>query len=432
MNSPQNPEYIQFIAGLATELSKIEFEKNDYFDSVWLKEESIYGLFRFDNSLTDEYINKLKIQSSMKYEFLAGFVTNEILKDFKGKQISNAENKIYKFNELIDDPNQKAKEYIQRYLKLPFKYLVSVPLSDKLSNGILEQWKEDEEIVRGFSIKKNNNVSFYYSSSLSFQFKGYLESSKDPTLKSELKSFIGLLAVLDFIQIDKSMTLGFMRPMFADKLEVNDKTNERTYQLNLDDFYTKSLLRFSKSKNNPCYKRGKVYEIGFPNLDLEQQDKDEFNDKVKKFFSNLNNGSSSRVWKACKWYFDSLVTEDELESFLFGIFSLEAALGYELKDTDKNKEDPDIYKIPIGITNTLRERVSFILGKSYQNREYYSNLISDIYSTRSAIAHGGKTFLNREEKQRLESLKNICKKVLQKLILQDSGYLEGKNPLGLE
>jgi hypothetical protein len=417
----------QFEEELIQHISEIQFEvtENKRLPSL------INPLFAFTPLLNSERMPR-ELEKKECTDF-STFVIGKILE----RLLEQRSVGIYKVKGLFGDEATVAKSFIDEYRNLPYRYTIKIPLPSYLYSNLNSYWKENEIIVKEFQLSENHGtvsklgnfgtVSILCNF-LEFQFSGYLRNSSlnNPALISLLKSFFGLQLALGILSYDNSLIYRQLRRSLIDKPLIYDETNKQDLDFQLSESFQLLILKMDVKETNPCFLRNKLYEVlgtAFPKS--RENDTEKFKKGLVELFKNAE---SARLWNACKWYFDCVSSQDEADAFLYGVFCLESLFGKGLENTDKN----EIHKVPLGITNTLRERISFLLGKNSIERKILSDTIGEIYSLRSSIAHGGRTHLNYGEVNQLTDLKDICKKAIQKLILQDTNYLDEMNPLGID
>ncbi|HCU1193505.1 TPA: hypothetical protein OUG42_005439, partial [Klebsiella pneumoniae] len=89
---------------------------------------------------------------------------------------------------------------------------------------------------------------------------------------------------------------------------------------------------------------------------------------------------------AMDWYMNAQMVMDETMSFIQICMGLEALLG------DKREGS-------IGLTQTLSDRCSYLIGKGMSDREEIKKQLKKAYELRSAIVHGLKNRINESEKE---------------------------------
>lgn len=131
------------------------------------------------------------------------------------------------------------------------------------------------------------------------------------------------------------------------------------------------------------------------------------------FINSLINDSSEPamyIKSAMDWYMNSQMVMDETMSFIQICMGLEALLG------DKREQG-------VGITQTLSDRCSYLIGKGMDDREEIKKQLKKAYELRSAIVHGLKNRINASEKEYV----NNATLFLRRAIKVECQYLEYYN-----
>ncbi|MGE3216874.1 HEPN domain-containing protein, partial [Klebsiella pneumoniae] len=101
---------------------------------------------------------------------------------------------------------------------------------------------------------------------------------------------------------------------------------------------------------------------------------------------NDNSEAAKYIKAAMDWYMNAQMVMDETMSFIQICMGLEALLG------DKREGS-------IGLTQTLSDRCSYLIGKGMSDREEIKKQLKKAYELRSAIVHGLKNRINESEKE---------------------------------
>jgi hypothetical protein len=104
--------------------------------------------------------------------------------------------------------------------------------------------------------------------------------------------------------------------------------------------------------------------------------------------------------RACRWLFDSHVSEDPLLSFVQATVVLEILLG------DKASSDE------VGLTALLANRCAYMIGASTSERSNIIKNFKALYGTRSKIVHSGKHRLSSSEQIQLHQLRALGRRVI--------------------
>jgi hypothetical protein len=101
-----------------------------------------------------------------------------------------------------------------------------------------------------------------------------------------------------------------------------------------------------------------------------------------------NNEIAKRVRRAVTWYGKAVDADSPEEKFVNLAIALESLL---IGDEGKGR-----YVTTGSITQTLRERVAFLLVDDFESRVQMSKMTRDLYGLRSGIVHGGKPIGQQE------------------------------------
>ena len=104
--------------------------------------------------------------------------------------------------------------------------------------------------------------------------------------------------------------------------------------------------------------------------------------------------------RACRWLFDSHVSEDPLLSFVQATVVLEILLG------EKAPSDE------VGLSTLLANRCAYMIGASTSERTAIIKHFKALYGTRSQIVHSGKHRLSGSEKVQLHQLRALGRRVI--------------------
>jgi len=104
--------------------------------------------------------------------------------------------------------------------------------------------------------------------------------------------------------------------------------------------------------------------------------------------------------RACRWLFDSHVSEDPLLSSVQATVVLEILLG------DKGSSEE------VGLTTLLANRCAYMVGASTSERSNIIKNFKALYGTRSKIVHSGKHNLTSSEQIQLHQLRALGRRVI--------------------
>jgi hypothetical protein len=109
-----------------------------------------------------------------------------------------------------------------------------------------------------------------------------------------------------------------------------------------------------------------------------------------------------RLRLACRWFFDSSASSDDVTAFVQAMIVMETVLG-EGASFDRNS---------ISLGELLKNRCAFLLGKTRSERDDILAAFAHLYRVRSAIVHHGQHKLSYSERTKLFELKDLCARVI--------------------
>lgn len=104
-----------------------------------------------------------------------------------------------------------------------------------------------------------------------------------------------------------------------------------------------------------------------------------------------------------QWYFDSFGGDNQLLCFVQSMVSLEILVGEDFTG--------DLPRI--GVSELLRNRVAYLIGRNRHERQEILDTFGKLYSTRSRIVHRGHSRLTHEEARFHQTLRSYCARVIQ-------------------
>lgn len=124
-------------------------------------------------------------------------------------------------------------------------------------------------------------------------------------------------------------------------------------------------------------------------------------------WDTLSQSSLSKVQKrvisAIEWVGKGLRDPDPAKAFVQFVFAIEATLTFQEKGV----------LVSPSIANHLAEYSAFIIGNDFESRSKVEKLVKEIYSRRSAVAHGGsQSVLESEVNEALELVKSLITKII--------------------
>ena len=136
--------------------------------------------------------------------------------------------------------------------------------------------------------------------------------------------------------------------------------------------------------------------------------------QISTVFSSGEKGAN--ILRASQWLFDSYTGQDELLSFVQSMVVLEILLG------EKDISDE------IGLGELLRNRCAYLIGNSHQQRSKHLQDFKQIYRVRSQIVHRGKSRLTPHELGLFNTLRWMCRRVIQEeLSLLEADLKDGNS-----
>ncbi|MBI1682688.1 HEPN domain-containing protein [Caulobacter hibisci] len=109
-----------------------------------------------------------------------------------------------------------------------------------------------------------------------------------------------------------------------------------------------------------------------------------------------------RLLLGAQWFFESRGGDSQLLCFIQTMVCLEILVGEELKG-DQPK---------LGISELIRNRVAYLIGKDMTERNHILETFGTIYKVRSEIVHRGHSRLTPEQERHHATLRSYCARVL--------------------
>ena len=214
--------------------------------------------------------------------------------------------------------------------------------------------------------------------------------------KALLKAFCGLGVAVRLFRIER--TYGVAGLGFAAHKEefyvhkAKDDGWEIDGKFDLED-HTSSAFKDVKFNDLDGKLDDEKKKIGWAVYQLRQ---------MHNVFSSGDRGA--RLVRASQWFFDSYTGQDELLSFIQSMVVLEILLG-------ENRPPEEI-----GLSELLRNRCAYLIGKSHRQRSELLQDFGKIYRVRSEIVHSGKSRLTPDERSLFYRLRWMCARVIQEEI----------------
>lgn len=308
-------------------------------------------------SLPWDYTYSFKLPSNLREAFLLS--TDEIVLSKKVKLIKSGSSKFKNLYPLDDNGLSKPGLYGW----------------GMLGREIDNNWGNDNEII------------------LQYQIEGFLvdfgESNVSQKAKGLLRAFLGLcIATRLLIFLRKDISLNFISPPIAHLNSNNAWLLKQKLELEQD--HREAIHHLSFNDLN-----------GWANTD-ERKNKI-FQDRIQEI-SKCFKHDKGKILLASQWLFDSYATKNSLLSFIQAMTCIEILLGNNEKNND------------ISLSQLLKNRCAYLIGKDIKSREMILNDFSKIYDVRSKILHRGHDKLNFEETNLLSKLRWICTRVIQEEI----------------
>ena len=395
-------------------------------NNMFLDRGSLGSFLALESSLPSSKDFKLKLESYISespiYDFLFGQLSREL---YETQKFASNTPTIH----LIDITTYSNKQDVSRRLidsfeSLPWDYVFTFALNAEISKHIMQpelQLTGDIKLIRPsedfknrFSLKSGipgrdrwlHGSGFYgllgtpaeWDANLAYiqiSRKGYvgkfLTTTPEYSAIEEFKSILGLaIAIRAFeVRYSSSSTTSKERIYIHQN---NDNSFQIVDNAELDEAVSKTISELRVDDLN-----GKL---------TTDEKKSFFVDNRLNFLAKalVRESGKERLLLSGKWIFDSYCGQNELLSFIQTMVALEILLG------DKAVSDL------IGLTELLRNRCAYLIGKSYQQREDILKDFKDIYEIRSKIVHRGKGRLTKDERNLFHKLQWMVNRVIQEEI----------------
>ena len=247
----------------------------------------------------------------------------------------------------------------------------------------------------------NTQIRFY----LAFRLKGLLTSNPSEILfqnaMTHYKFIIQMCVILSVFELDNNESLfpSELSVIHPD-LEVVDLSTPSldlitpALPIEISDVQSKLKLHNSVQGLGTIEERFEVIESTL---------------KIIGLILSFDESKTKRLLTATSWYHDASASTNHTLSFIQLCIALEALLG---------KEDSG------DLTRTLKDRCSYLIGTTLEEREEISENISQIYRVRSKLVHGLSPRLSHKEEALLDTLKSLVKRAIHKefLIMSRSDF----------
>ena len=221
---------------------------------------------------------------------------------------------------------------------------------------------------------------------LIINIKGFVSNKgkTNTTIKAEsiYKSFLGLLIAGKVLEFSYSSQNSYNNNYFV------FKDNIICSNAKVDDDFGKGLQKLTRPRG-----LGGLLDIGENTTKFK-----ELLHLSKNLFSN--HADCSKLQNSCSWLFDSFCGNNELLSFIQATVTLEILLG-EKSESEK-----------MGLSNLLKNRCAYLLGKTNKERTEILHDFEKIYNVRSYIVHRGHPKLNSDEQQLLRRVRILAGQVI--------------------
>lgn len=344
------------------------------------------------HSLTQE-LNKRK--DSYQLELVESFWIYADAMDFVlFETLTWKKNSIYNFcDHNIETINLISNHVLDYFIDIPNQYEVKICLPN-----ILFPDTEKEKtlyLTREIITPKVKSLDFISipSSKVVIKTNGYFFKFKKDIF---LKDVLSKLNVMIFLMVENKI----LNLEFTKDIHQNLGFLPTSYQIPSINIEICSNKRNELLTTNLHYSISQYYsEI----LMLENTDQDLVLKSVALTNQIINDTSyeALRIKSAIDWYIQSTITNDTTMSFLQICIGLESIYG------DDNSEG--------GLTNTLADRCSYLIGRDIKQRKYIKSRFLEIYRVRSKIVHG----VNIKNTGDIVSLKNDALNYLKKSINQE-------------
>lgn len=411
-------------AALTEALMSLKVDYRRYLDYS-----SVEGFNKLDNILpTSASIKRDLIEIFGDEDHFREFSIDWVGRHLKETQIYQLDSRseLLSSLETFHDLGDIANRIVKDFCALPYRYVVTLPLPETLSNGLdpfgsfatddeapsprlcevderfhekfggITQQKHDPNSLASifrFGLADGNQQLPASGMCLQLDVEGFIDqygtSFTAANAIEHIKSFFGLgLATLMFSVGTPKVLSSFgptRRHIHVHRLD-GEKISANTVFEADPDFSSlvgriEVLQALSEAPNSQSYiiwclgNIGTIFKAGM---------------------------KSERVRRAAMWLFDSYQGANQLLSFVQTMTALEILLG------DKKTSSLT------GLTALLSNRCAYLLGQTHTERQEIMETLETIYDVRSLIVHTGKSRLSGKEQQLFFKLRGFCRRVIAK------------------
>jgi hypothetical protein len=326
--------------------------------------------------------------------------------------------------------NSMPGQIVDLLKSLPWEYMISLELPEKLSTELLTFIKSDidlgglrlsTDVVRlsnDLPISNLNdalNTRLYSGDGIFSQFiqggenstrqwkdgrvflqasvSGYIDvygtSKTARSFESTLKSFLGMSFALRVLTYSRSYSLHGSKVFVLVHRLSEDGAAQPIHRYSLSERLGSSLGDWSAYYTKFTDEAKQASAIGWAISRIPL---------MAPLF--LNPAKHQRLLTASAWLFDSITNDDSLLGFVQAMIVLEILLG----------DDVPSGEMTLGAL--LRNRCAYLISESMDEREKITESLKKIYEVRSKIVHRGKSELSTVERGMLEELRSLCCRVI--------------------
>jgi len=325
-----------------------------------------------------------------------------------------------------------AKAVVRQFDTLPFEYLFTFRLNEKLSS-LLDSNKQQLHfsesiwlansscpLVRQLKgIAKEDHSIFFQ-----IRMPGFIPFSSNffspPTIHQAIsffKSFIGISFALGIFEVESFYKIPQRVVNIANLFHIHRVDGEELshccdYPLSygLTELINRMvpgdrLKSFYGNEDKSQNTRSKMEFVNAIFFDLDMSNQYQIIKKLEKEkyehieYVKAILGLKNKLLSAAEWFVESQIIESEAMAFVQAIIVLEILYsGSDTKD--------------FGIMKLIGNRLAYSIGKHSVERDLILKRFENLYETRSKIVHRGKKDLLIQEEQQLSELKELCFKAL--------------------
>ena len=397
-------------------------------NNMFIQRETANKLYSTDSILprNQKIRNELEkyIGESPFYEFIVSYLSKQLLT--KQTFDSNAKDKRLIEIERYSDLSETANQMVELFDSLPWEYTVSFQIENdfgtifrdhikefKLSNNVFFNVPSDKFIKEYPLIDENGKSGEVMNSSgnpfgilfpstfiwskectyLNIITQGYIDNYRLTTTFKNVELLFKAIIGLGICFRLFTFRYEYHSTPYKMNVIINKKTGtEWTFEkcFELDAELSEIILDFSTMLEFRTEEQKRLNYIRYTLNDIS--------------FVLTNINKANKIILASQWFFESYLGDNELLSFIQSMIAIEILLG------DKTATDL------IGLGELLGNRCAYLIGASTQQRESILKEFKEIYKIRSRIVHSGERKLNIRDRYLFNTLRWMCKRVIQEEI----------------